>query len=374
MVDFALEEHEKNKVAAPAALKTKRTDLVAEHKTLSAKTQELRKILDDAELMGKLKAGNNFNFEFLAANHGVTRQGLTDLFAFARFQFGAGNYGQAGQYLAVFRALAGEGEVNLMGALWGKLAADILLQDWSVAQDDLVRLKEAIESGAGANEDPALKLMYRTWLLHWSLFVYFAQPDGLNRFIDLAMNDAYTNAVQTTSPHLLRYMAVAHVVSNQRRFPLRELVRVVEQEKSNYGDAVTKFLLSLYVDFDFEAAQTHLKAAQTLLQGDYFLRDLVKPFLDNARVLLFRSYCRIHQSIDLGLLSTKLDMNAADAESYIVNLIRNEQEAKIDSAKNQILFKPATSSIYQKLLERTQALSTQTALLQTQLEKKRNEV
>ena len=137
-----------------------------------------------------------------------------------------------------------------------------------------------------------------------------------------------------------------------------------------YSDPVTRFLLSLHVEYDFEAAQKYLKEAANVLAKDYFLRELAKPFLENARLMLFRSYCKIHQTIDLGLLSSKLGMNAVDAESYIVNLIRNEQEAKIDSAKNQIVFNPSTTSIYQKLLERTQTLSTQTALLQAQLQKK----
>jgi len=35
---------------------------------------------------------------------------------------------------------------NMMNAIWGKLACEILMQNWDVALEDLNRLKETIES------------------------------------------------------------------------------------------------------------------------------------------------------------------------------------------------------------------------------------
>ena len=35
---------------------------------------------------------------------------------------------------------------NMMNAIWGKLACEILMQNWDVALEDLKRLKETIES------------------------------------------------------------------------------------------------------------------------------------------------------------------------------------------------------------------------------------
>ena len=34
----------------------------------------------------------------------------------------------------------------MMNAIWGKLACEILMQNWDVALEDLKRLKETIES------------------------------------------------------------------------------------------------------------------------------------------------------------------------------------------------------------------------------------
>lgn len=372
MVDFAKEEFEKNGVEVPASLnKDRRAGLIAEFKTLSAKTAELRKVLDSAETVGRLKQQGAFTLEGLQAQFGITTAQVDDLLRFARFQFDAGNYGQAGEYLAALRVLRGAVAPDAVGALYGKLACDVLLQDWASAQEQLARLREALDSPAMA-EAAALQLTHRTWLLHWALFVHFAQPDGAARWADLAMSDVLVNVLQTTSPHLLRYVGVAFVVSSQRRASLRDVVRVIEQERDNYSDAVTLFLGALYVDHDFEEALRQLTAAEALLRKDFFAHALVVSFVENARTLVFRSYLKIHQSIDLSLLSAKLGLaNAADAESYIVNLIRNEQDAKIDSASNQIVFRTAASSVYQKIIERTQALATQTALLQAQLSRHR---
>ena len=54
--------------------------------------------------------------------------------------------------------------------------------------------------------------------------------------------------------------------------------------------------------------------------------------MDNARLLVFESYCRIHQRIDLRMLAAKLNLDADAAEKWVVNLIRNaDLNAKINS-------------------------------------------
>ena len=54
--------------------------------------------------------------------------------------------------------------------------------------------------------------------------------------------------------------------------------------------------------------------------------------MDNARLLVFEAYCRIHQCIDLRMLAAKLNMDESAAEKWVVNLIRNaDLNAKIDS-------------------------------------------
>jgi translation initiation factor 3 subunit E len=67
------------------------------------------------------------------------------LYQYAKFQFECGNYSGAADFLYQYRALCTNSERSL-SALWGKLAAEILMQNWDVAQEELNRLKEIIDS------------------------------------------------------------------------------------------------------------------------------------------------------------------------------------------------------------------------------------
>lgn len=67
------------------------------------------------------------------------------LYQYAKFQFECGNYSGAADYLFQYRALCTNSERSL-SALWGKLAAEILMQNWDIALEELNRLKEIIDS------------------------------------------------------------------------------------------------------------------------------------------------------------------------------------------------------------------------------------
>lgn len=67
------------------------------------------------------------------------------LYHYAKFQFECGNYSGAADYLYQYRALCTNSERSL-SALWGKLAAEILMQNWDIALEELNRLKEIIDA------------------------------------------------------------------------------------------------------------------------------------------------------------------------------------------------------------------------------------
>ena len=84
------------------------------------------------------------------------------------------------------RTLATNSE-RVLSALWGKLAAEVLMQNWDAALDDLTRLKDIIDANTFA---PLLQqLQQRTWLMHWALFVFFNHDNGRNAIIDLFFQD-----------------------------------------------------------------------------------------------------------------------------------------------------------------------------------------
>ena len=107
------------------------------------------------------------------------------------------------------------------------------------------------------------------------------------------------NAIQTTCPHILRYLTTAVITNKRRRNVTKDLVKVLQQESYTYKDPITEFLEALYVNFDFDGAQVKLRECEKVLMNDFFLVACRDEFIDNARLFIFETYCRIHQCIDI---------------------------------------------------------------------------
>jgi translation initiation factor 3 subunit E len=74
--------------------------------------------------------------------------------------------------------------------------------------------------------------------------------------------------LQTTSQHLLRYLAAAVVVNKRRRNAMKDLIRVIEQEAYEYTDPITQFLECLFVRYDFEGAQVRSLETTTIYPNE----------------------------------------------------------------------------------------------------------
>lgn len=242
---------------------------------------------------------------------------INALYHFGKFQYTYGNYSGAADYLYHFRILSTNNELNT-SAHWGKLASDILTGKWDTALEELNTLRDVVDSRspltllASSAEPAALTQLHsRTWLVHWSLFVYFNHPQGRTLLLETFMSPTYLNTIQTSCPWVLRYIAAAAILSRKSaaggsttssrvRNSIREVVKVIQMEEYQYQDPVTSFLKELYIEFDFEAAQRELTLAERVVGDDFFLGEFREEFLDNARYLVSEAYCRIHQRIDIG--------------------------------------------------------------------------
>jgi len=93
--------------------------------------------------------------------------------------------------------------------------------------------------------------------------------------------------------------------------------------------------------------------------------------MENARLLVFETYCRIHKRIDIRTLSDKLDLKSEEAEEKIVELIRTARvDAKIDSRANQIVVNTDYPTIYQQVIDKTKALTFRTQQLAASTDKR----
>lgn len=72
----------------------------------------------------------------------------------------------------------------------------------------------------------------------------------------------YLNAIQTSAPHLLRYLATAFIVNKRRRPQFKDFIKVIQQEQHSYKDPITEFLACVYVNYDFDEAQKKMKECE----------------------------------------------------------------------------------------------------------------
>uniref|UniRef100_A0A665VLP4 Eukaryotic translation initiation factor 3 subunit E n=1 Tax=Echeneis naucrates TaxID=173247 RepID=A0A665VLP4_ECHNA len=352
MVDFAMDVYRSlfSEKEIPHTLREKRTEVVAQLKQLQSETEPIVKMFEDPETTRQMQS---------------TR--------YAKFQYECGNYSGAAEYLYFFRVLVPSTDRNALNSLWGKLASEILMQNWEAAMEDLTRLRETIDNNSVSS--PLQSLQQRTWLIHWSLFVFFNHPKGRDNIIELFLyQPQYLNAIQTMCPHILRYLTTA-VITNKdvrkRRQVLKDLVKVIQQESYTYKDPITEFVECLYVNFDFDSAQKKLRECESVLVNDFFLVACLEDFIENARLFIFETFCRIHQCISISMLADKLNMTPEEAERWIVNLIRNARlDAKIDSKLGHVVMGNNAISPYQQVIEKTKSLSFRSQMLAMNIEKK----
>lgn len=371
MVDYAMDIHKSlyHSEEVPQSMVDRRAEVVGRLKSLEESAAPLITFLQNPTLVQELRQDKQYNLHMLQHKHQIGEEQIEALYHYAKFQFECGNYSGAADFLYQYRTLCTNSERSV-SALWGKLAAEILMQNWDVAVDELNKLKEIIDSKNFAT--PLEQLQQRTWLLHWSLFVYYNTDNGKNGLIDLFFQERYLNAIQTNAQHLLRYLAQAVLTNKRRRNMIKDLVKVIQQESHSHKDAISEFVDCLFIKFDLDGAQAKLRDCQELLANDFFLGKQVQEngyttmpfrdeFLESARHFIFETYCRIHQVIDIRMLADKLNMMQDAAERWILNLIRNSKlDAKIDSKAGTVVMNTQHSSVYETTIEKTKNLTART--------------
>ncbi|KAA8586223.1 hypothetical protein FQN60_007792 [Etheostoma spectabile] len=331
MVDFAMDVY-KNLIVSGSALREKRSTVVAQLKQLQSETEPVVKMFEDPETTRQMQSTRDGRmlFDYLSEKHNFRQEYLDTLYRYAKFQYECGNYSGAAEYLYFFRVLVPSTDRNALSSLWGKLASEILMQNWEAAMEDLTRLRETIDNNLSSPVPPAE---------------------------DLA--------------HPLVPLFITNKDVRKRRQVLKDLVKVIQQESYTYKDPITEFVECLYVNFDFDSAQKKLRECESVLVNDFFLVACLEDFIENARLFIFETFCRIHQCISISMLADKLNMTPEEAERWIVNLIRNARlDAKIDSKLAHVVMGNNAVSPYQQVIEKTKSLSFRSQMLAMNIEKK----
>merc|ERR1719277_2500353 len=220
MVDFAMEVHKSlyPDKEVPTSLKERRVEILNNFKKLQAETEQAIKIFEKPEVTEQIKQSRDSKqlLEFLMTEYEFKPELVDTCYKFAKVQYECGNYQGASEYLYFHRILVQSTDVNYLNGMWGKLASEILMQNWDAAMEDLTRLRETIDNNSVSS--PLQSLQQKTWLIHWSLFVFFNHPKGRDLTIELFLYQRqYLNAIQTTSPWILRYLATAVIINKSSR-------------------------------------------------------------------------------------------------------------------------------------------------------------
>ena len=219
---------------------------------------------------------------------------------------------------------------------------------------------------------PVEQLQQRTWLLHWSLFVFAWHEEGRDAIVDFMLQARCVEAIQSNAPWLLRYVSAGVILHKRRRNLTKDLLRILRVDDKKFRDPIVDFVECLFVNFDFESAQTQLRECEVVLASDFFLYEKnMVDFMESARLAIFEMYCRVHSTIDIQMLASKLAMEEdGEAEKWIVNLIRNARlDAKIDSQQGRIVMGTPHNSVHRQVIEKTRDLAARTCSMVSQFER-----
>jgi len=182
-------------------------------------------------------SSGEFTPDLLAEKHGITAETIEALYRCAKFRYECGEYEIAADFLKYYRELVPVESEQSLRAVWGKFVADIVATRFEDADKDRDELRGAISRASGMSELQSLQ--HRSWLLHWSLFVFCNLPQGGKELlIEFFLLDSNLNAITLNCPWLLRYLTAAVLTSKKRHVLTKQLLRILTQESIGYSDPV----------------------------------------------------------------------------------------------------------------------------------------
>jgi translation initiation factor 3 subunit E len=374
MIDFAKDKFEELGETCPPELDEKRDEVLQQLETLRERELALLAILEDEDSVKRIHALKSVTE--ICEHFDVTLEQVEGLVTYSKCQFECGNYRLSGELLKHYRSMMDKDSERVMtsksvACIWGTIACAILSRDGETAADTISVLSEYLDNAKMPNREV---LLQRTWLVHWTLFPIFQSEAVPVKALDIFLHEKSLSIISLSSPHLFRYVGACLILHKRLRLALKEIVWTINLESSNYSDPITRFLVALYTELDFDGAQQELQECRKVCKADYFLAPHWEDFQENARLLIFETYCRIHQCINIEMIADKLNMTPGDAELWIVKLIQNAKlDARIDSEKNRVVMSKAPPSVYHQVIEKTKNLSFRSTMLLSNLEKRENE-
>mmetsp|Transcript_20170 Transcript_20170/g.36532 ORF Transcript_20170/g.36532 Transcript_20170/m.36532 type:complete len:453 (-) Transcript_20170:103-1461(-) len=358
-------------------LEEKKKAVVEELNSRGTAASPILQILESQEQYKELNEMKNI--EDMCKKFNLEHDIMDKFLQLAKLKFDCGDYTMARDLLKHYRAIMAQDPdrpvtQEIKSSAWGQLGSDILEGEVEDAADMVYKLDEMLENTKNLPKKTILS--QRRWLLHWALFIIFHEKYAGERaspkLLEFFLSDKSVSIISISCPWLFRYVGACLILNKRlKNTIMKESVWVISHEDKDYSDPVTRFLIALYVDMDFDEAQRELTQCKLVCYADYFLKPHWKEFEENARLLIFETYCRIHQCINIEMIASKLNMKAEEAELWIVKLIQSAKlDARIDSEKKRVVMSKAPPSVYQQVIEKTKNLAFRSTMLLSNLEKR----
>jgi translation initiation factor 3 subunit E len=373
MVNFAVEQYALIGEEAPEFWNQRREEVLEQLTESRDRVLRLLEILEDDEKVKKISSFKTIGE--LCADFELDVEVIDGLVQYAKLQFDCGDYLLSGELLKHFRSMPQDPERPMtqkhVSCSWGSLASALLNREFEEAAEVIFKLDEFLENSKMSKREV---LLQKTWLLHWTLFAIFSPEKVEPKLLDFFLNEKSLSIISISCPWLFRYVGACLILQKRLKQIVKDTVWIIHHEANSYSDPITRFLLALYTDMDFDEAQRELQQCAKVCKGDYFLTQHWGEFMENARLLIFETYCRIHQCINIRMIASKLNMEVEEAELWIVKLIQNAKlDARIDSEKGRVVMSKAPPSVYQQVIEKTKNLAFRSTMLISNLDKREKE-
>jgi hypothetical protein len=141
---------------------------------------------------------------------------------------------------------------------------------------------------------------HKAWLLHQVLVYSFTNPHHTDKrssnpislfgqiLVDRSqVGQGYLNIIQIRCQYLLRYLVASLIMSGNFEAIGEILLPVIQQEKSKFSDVYTRFVETVYDQFDFTAALEMTKELAAAASEDLLLKSHAAEIQAQAVLLIF---------------------------------------------------------------------------------------
>jgi hypothetical protein len=234
---------------------------------------------------------------------------------YAKILYDTGRYEDSKQILSGFIKLSGENKKNLSKiilALCMAFNCNVMLANkqevyptFSQTRRAVDHLKENLdeefkklnfESAEKLQIDFKQILVYRGYLIHWSLFLLNSK-DGIENYLHFIFDEKYFSLIESSFQYMMKYIIVFTIISKSKHY--FDLLKSTLSLSNSDDDIFVKLFNSISIDFDWDTSYELVSQCIEYMKSDYFMADYVGLFKIKCNEVLIENYVLLNNSIDL---------------------------------------------------------------------------